>query len=51
MMYAVYRLLDMAEVDHSGNREYAGHFVPDREAAKYAAEALNEWVGKNDLDR
>jgi hypothetical protein len=41
-MYAVYRLLDTEAVDHSGNREYAGAYVFDREACEKQAQALNE---------
>ena len=45
-MYAVYRLLDTAEVDHSGNREFADGYMSYREAAVIVAELLNEGEGK-----
>ena len=41
-MYAVFRLRDASEVDHSGNREYAGGYVADREEAQSIADKLNE---------
>lgn len=41
-MYAVYRLIDVNAPDHSGNREFAGDYVPDREIAEFVAEQLNE---------
>ncbi|MDA8227602.1 MAG: hypothetical protein M0T74_07845 [Desulfitobacterium hafniense] len=41
-MYGVYRQLDVVEVDHSGNREYAGGYTSEREAAEVVAEELNK---------
>lgn len=41
-MYGVYRTIDMSAVDHSGNREYAGGFTFDREAAEFVVAKLNE---------
>lgn len=41
-MYAVYRLRDTSEVDHSGNREYAGSYISNREAAAIVAAELNK---------
>lgn len=41
-MYAVYRLRDVNEVDHSGNREYAGGYVEYYDAAQTAADQLNK---------
>jgi hypothetical protein len=41
-MYAVYRLRNTAEVDHSGNREYAGGWSSYREAAAMFASELNK---------
>lgn len=41
-LYGVYRLLDTAEVDHSGNRELAGNYIDDRERAEFVANKLNE---------
>ena len=40
-MYAVYRLRNVDEVDHSGNREYAGGWTDDKEVAVEAADQLN----------
>lgn len=40
--YAVYRLIDINKTDHSGNREFAGRYTSQREAAELAAEALNK---------
>lgn len=41
-MYAAYRLKDINEVDHSGNREYAGCWSENREAVQVVADQLNE---------
>ncbi|KAF5051098.1 hypothetical protein DSECCO2_422610 [anaerobic digester metagenome] len=41
-MYAVYRLRNTAEVDHSGNREYAGGWSSNREAVAMLAAELNK---------
>lgn len=42
-VFAVYRLLDTDEVDHSGNREYnTGKWLWDRELAEQIAEQLNK---------
>jgi len=41
-LYGVYRLLDINEVDHSGNREFAGNYVEDRQIAEFVAEKLND---------
>lgn len=40
-MYAAYRLKDINEVDHSGNREYAGEWISNREAVQTVADHLN----------
>lgn len=40
-MYAVYRLRDVNEVDHSGNREFAGGWTDSRSAAQALADTLN----------
>ena len=40
-MYSVYRLRDRNEVDHSGNREYAGGWTDNREAAQVVADQMN----------
>ena len=39
--YAVYRLLDTQKTDHSGNREFATHYLDDREQAQSIAEEMN----------
>ena len=44
-MYGVYRQLDIDQIDHSGNREYAGEFTLDRETALLLAEELNKKEG------
>ena len=40
--YRVYRLRDISEVDHSGNREYSGGYTPDRQEAAAHAEEMNK---------
>lgn len=40
-VYAAYRLRDIEEVDHSGNRELAGGYVDEREIAQALADKLN----------
>ena len=40
-MYAVYRLRDVNAVDHSGNREHAGEWTENMEAAQEVADQLN----------
>lgn len=40
-MYSVYRLRDVNEVDHSGNREYAGGWTSSREEAQKVADKMN----------
>lgn len=44
-VYAVYRLLDADEVDHSGNREFATDYLRDRATAEKIASELNDEVG------
>jgi|LSQX01.3.fsa_nt_gb hypothetical protein len=43
--YAIYRLLDVSEADHSGNREFAGEYVDGNaenyETLKFLCEELN----------
>lgn len=41
-MYAVYRLRDISQVDHSGNREYATDYTDNKFAADSIAKTLNE---------
>ena len=41
-MYRIYRLLDTAKVDHSGNREYAGEYVEDRKTLEIVVEQMNQ---------
>ncbi len=40
-MYAVYRLRNVDGIDQSGNREYYGNYMEDRNTAKELAESLN----------
>lgn len=40
-MYRIYRLIDKDDVDHSGNREYAGEYIKDESMANAACKALN----------
>lgn len=40
-LYGVYRLLDINEVDHSGNREFVGDYVEDKSIAEFVAKQLN----------
>lgn len=40
-MYRVYRTINPAETDHSGNREYATGYIEKRQDAEKAAECLN----------
>lgn len=42
MWYAVYRIRDIDEVDHSGNREYVGGYVEDRQEAEDLADFMNK---------
>lgn len=41
-LYAVYRLINVEEVDHSGNREMATDYMENRQEAESIAENLNE---------
>lgn len=45
-MYAAYRLRNVNEVDHSGNREYAGDYTEDRDKAQELADRLNAQEGR-----
>lgn len=40
-LYRVYRIREISEVDHSGNREYQGGYTQDRQEAVARAAALN----------
>lgn len=40
-LYRVFRIRNIAEVDHSGNREYYGDYTEDRQKALDIAEKLN----------
>lgn len=42
MFYGVYRIRDINEIDHSGNRETRGGYFETREEAVALAERLNE---------
>ena len=39
--YRAYRLINEKEVDHSGNREYAGDYTQSREEAQKVADLMN----------
>ena len=41
-VYAVYRLLDVNAIDHSGNREFGSRYMEDREAVERIARELNK---------
>jgi len=40
-LYRVYRIRDITEVDHSGNREYCGEYTENKQEALDLAEELN----------
>lgn len=42
MWYAVYRIRDIDELDHSGNRQYRGGYIGDKSKAEEYARWLNE---------
>lgn len=44
-MYAAYRLLDISEPDHSGNREYGKGYTENRGEAEEEAATLNRRDG------
>lgn len=44
-MYGVYRLRDVNEVDHSGNREELGRWFEDKELAEDVCRIMNEEEG------
>jgi len=48
--YAVYRLIDVNEVDHSGNREFAGKYVEDKKIALFVAQELNKKESPHEAD-
>lgn len=39
--FRAYRLINEKEVDHSGNREYAGNYTKSREEAQKVADLMN----------
>lgn len=41
-VFTVYRLCDILEIDHSGNREYKGGCFYDEAAAQALADKLNK---------
>lgn len=49
-LYAVYRIRDIDDIDHSGNREYATNYMTDRFKAMNIAENLNliDEIGSDD---
>lgn len=40
-LYQVYRIRDLNEVNHSGNRENAGELTENKDEAQLAADLLN----------
>ena len=50
-MFGVYRLLDVQETDHGGNREHLDVWTADRESAEALAERANarEESGRGEL--
>ena len=40
-MYGVFRLKNIKEINHSGNRETFGYYYEDRESAERLAKQLN----------
>jgi len=40
--YTVYRIRDLDQIDHNGNREYHGEYMLDRDEALAIAERLNK---------
>lgn len=48
-LYSVYRLKDVEEVDHSGNRETHSGFFENREDAEDYARTLNGEIVIDDL--
>ena len=44
--HGVYRLIDIKEVDHSGNREFASDYMSSKQRAQEIAAELNE-IEKN----
>jgi len=49
-MHAVYRIRDLSEVDHSGNREYATGWMPDKQEAQKIADRMNSCIDEKELD-
>ena len=47
-MYAAFRIKDISQPDHSGNREYAGEYISNREAVEFVVEELNKGESTND---
>lgn len=46
-MYIVFRLRDVNEVDHSGNREYASEYMASALEAQAIADKFNSEVADN----
>lgn len=42
-VYQVYRILDVDDVDHAGNREYKPGLYDSEDVAQKVADALNRW--------
>ena len=50
LMYAVVRIKDVNEVDHSGNREYATGFMEDKQEAQKIADRMNCCIDEKELN-
>lgn len=49
LMYAVVRIKDINELDHSGNREYATGFMDDKQEAQKIADQMNCCIDEKEL--
>lgn len=48
IMYAVFRIRDAGQPEHSGNREYAGGYTERRDEAQDLADKLNAEEAQNE---
>jgi hypothetical protein len=48
-MYIVFRLRDLNEVDHSGNRDYATGWMEDKQEAQKIADQMNCCIDEKEL--
>lgn len=42
IMYRAVRLIDINELEHSGNREFYGHYINDKKEVERNVKKLNE---------